>query len=114
LEVCFFKCNVYRYVAGKTILGRPFKLGNKNLQGCVADMYVYLREQEVTLTRKTKCLLYRAQQVFGFVGAPWTGAMDDKEMAKAGLYKLKSVAPQLESRLVSTLEPTAWFQPWRL
>ena len=73
---------MWEWLEGKTILNKPFQRGNKNLQALVADMYVHMRETETTLTRKTKCLLYRAQQVFGFVGAPWTGAMDDKEMAK--------------------------------
>ena len=85
---------MWEWLQGKTVLGKPFKLGGKNLQALVGDMYVYLREQEVTLTRKTKCLLYRAQQVFGYVGAPWTGAMNDKEMAKAeteAMSFLKSV-----------------------
>jgi hypothetical protein len=36
---------------------------------------VWPRGQEATLTRKCKCLLYRSQQVFGFVGAPWMGTM---------------------------------------
>ena len=94
------------YLFGETVGGRAWAPEGSNLQGHVADMYVYLREREATLTRKCKCLLYRSQQVFGFVGAPWTGAMDAEDQARAqaqGAAFLTSVggALQIETRVES-------------